>query len=673
MPAQRKQSTFTLNLGDLVSQQTTIFKTIKARSQDIAESKFQQRVTAEGLSYAGQLDYYQKILAREQDKRQPDQDYINNVNTNIANLKKLVRVDKYNQEYRASLEALNSGKASIDDHINFLQSQLGSAVDLDLRDKIKDAVTQANTDKYTIQKNILNNQIQYALKDKSVEILQSMLNTVNGRRTTALQNGDEEWASALNISVLTLKQQIASSKLEHAVNDFIAGSAVSDDNPITYLNRINGQISLADTNDPVTVNGTTYNNASAYWQAQKDTYLSSGKFYNELADYYKRQIDAANIRSQDTLLPNLQSVKKNLEQLLGQPDLQNYKESLKNTVDLIVGYGADIAGTNVVNQAKNDYNFSSAAKKLSSINSTLGIDMTTRYDELVNQVSTLNYTQAQNIINNAEAYQAKNPNASTADALNYAIQYTPNLIVSPTALAGKSPEEIAKGAFTTEGMGTKVTLPKPEETPIGGATGQRTVEGNYPVGSYVKLPTSPTVYKVISGTELQPLVGPWTEQDFQELTGKNFAQGIKTVSNFANYSRYSDYYEFMKESAGIKAPSILKQEETERKRIEEEKKRQDELKRQEQQQTGGATTGGGTTGGGTQTAASQYREGVLYKNPANPEIFVYKGGQLHWIKGEDIWKKLYGNKPMEGSYETLPETGRVFGETIDEKNYSKYI
>ena len=669
MPAQRKKSTFQLDLGDLVTQQSTIFKSVRTRSQDISESRFQQRVTAEGLSYSTQLDYYSKLLVREQSKRQPDSDYVDKINTNVSNLKKLVRIDNYNQAYRASLESLNSGKKSIDDHISFLQDQLGGAVDLDLRDKIKDAVASAQSDRYTIQKNILNNKVQYALKDKSIDILQSMLDTVDERRTTALQSGDEEWASALNISALTLKQQIASSKIEHQINDFIAGSAVADDNPITYLNRINEQISLSDVNDSVTVNGTTYDNASSYWQSQKDSYLSSGKFYNELTDYYKKVIDADNIRSQDSLVPSLQIVKNTLSQLVNQPDLANYKEGMQNTTDLIVGYGANIAGGNVLTKAGVDFNFSNAANKLSKINTDLGIDMTSHYNDLVSQVAQINAVQANNIVSLAQ--EQISAGKSEADALAYAIKYAPN-VVSTIDTATKTPEQLATEAVKGAPGAKGVTLPPSKETPVGGKTGQ-TMEGNYQVGSYIKLPNSPTVYKVTSGTDLQPLIGPWTEQDFQELTGKNFAQGIKTVSNVAGYSKIADTYEFMKESAGIKAPSIVRKEAAEKARLEEIRRQQEEQRRREQEQ-GQTQPGGGTTppAGGGGAPAATFREGGTYKNPNNAEVFVYKGGELHWIQNENVWKKLYGNKPIEGSYESLP-TGGTFGETIDEKNYSKYI
>jgi len=669
MPAQRKKSTFQLDLGDLVTQQSTIFKNVRVRSQDISESRFQQRVTTEGLSYATQLDYYSKLLAREQNKRQPDSDYTDKINTNISNLKKLVRVDSYNQSYRASLESLNSGKKSIDDHISFLQDQLGSAVDLDLRDKIKDAVTSAQADKYTIQKNILNNKVQYALKDKTIDILQSMLDTVDERRTTALQGGDEEWASALSISALTLKQQIASSKIEHQINDFIAGSAVADDNPITYLNRINDQISLSDVNDSVTVNGTAYDNASAYWQSQKDSYLSSGKFYNELTDYYKKIIDADNTRSQDSLVPSLQIVKNTLSQLVNQPDLANYKEGMKNTTDLIVGYGANIAGGNVLTKSGVDFDFANAAKKLSKINTDLGIDMTSQYNDLVSQVAQINSVQANNIVSLAQ--EQISAGKSEADALAYAIKYAPN-VVSTIDTATKTPEQLATEAVKGAPGAKGVTLPKSAETPVGGQTGQ-TAEGNYKMGSYIKLPNSPTVYKVVGGNQLQPLVGPWTEQDFQEATGKNFAQGIQTVSNVAGYTKASDAYEFMKESAGIKAPSTVRKEVAEKARLDEIKRQQDEAKQREQQQQQNQP-GGGTTppAGGGGAPAATFKEGGVYKNPNNAEIFKYQGGQLHWIQNESVWKKIYGNKPIEGSYEPLP-SGGAFGETIDDKNYSKYV
>lgn len=656
MAVERQDRSFSLPLGDFVSRQQTVFQSSRTRARDFIVRDFSQRVIDEGLSYQDQKDFYNSLISKEKDRVFVDEDYIKDLKKNVTDLNKLIRAEKFTNEFNEKFDNLVSGQLSIGDHVSFLETELSGAIDADLKATIQTKLSEAKQAQYTSQKSIFDNQVTYALNDKTEDVLQGMITKAQKKKNEALLGGDNDWASAIDVQLLSLNKQLAQSRLQKQVSENIARS-LADPNPVNTLAQLNQRLSEADTAVPVTVNGTTYDSARDFWDAEKSNYLGSGQFFNELNQFWTNHINATQARSQASLVPELRTIKSNLETMLSNPDLVQYGQLSADTVDLIMRHGADLAGNNIVAQAKSDFNFSKAAKQLEELNSFSGIDMTTKYQDIIASVSQVNFQQAQTILDNASQYaQAAGRSAPTMEDLNLAIQATPNLIVSPTDLAERNPADIAKGVFND-------TIGKPAEdlntsgTEVGGSTGQRRVVD----GTFVKIPGSSTVYKAENGKLLE-LYGNFSEQDFKNLTG---GKGFEVVQEIPTLEGQDVVREGILSPGEQARRAEIQRQEEEKKRQEEQARLQAQYAAEQQNNNNSNNTSSGSSSSGSsssgQTTNNVVPQTQLGQKVAAPELLsllsedqiVRQGSSVYLKQGVTApYRKLGGPSELAGFKES---------------------
>jgi len=515
--ARKVKRTIMFSLGQVVQARKNSFNTQRQKIVDMREADFSKRVIDEGLTYTQQKEHWEEEIRLQKEKRVPDKAYISELETRVANFKKLERAEKFSNDYQDSFRELAEGMRSIQDHLDFLNQRLDNTTDVDLRSTINTKITEATVQKVTMEKTAFNNNVDFALKDKTEGVLNDMIFKVNDKIAKAQTAGDAEYESALNLSKQSLEQQLQQTVLGKQLIDNTI-KTLTDPDPVSKLNSYNDLISSSDSKTPINVSGVQYDSVQSYWDAVKADYLGSGNFFNEINSFYTTQIDSQQIKDQDTLPVLVKNIKANLDELVGQPDFEPYATQLSNTIDLTVGYGVTKIGNNVVEDAKNDYNFGFASSQLTTLTNWSGIDITPAYQSLINEVANLQLADIQQINANIAEFQSKNPNAPFASALDFALRATPRTAVSPEELATTPAEEVI--TKTAEGEREDITIPpSPTPTPPAGfqVGGQSFVEGDL-----FKSRTSPTVYRV-EGGKARPFVGQWTEPVFREQSGKSFA------------------------------------------------------------------------------------------------------------------------------------------------------
>lgn len=519
-------------LTNIVKLQTESFVLQRERYRDKVEGDFSRRVMDEGLKYSDQQDFYEALLGKEKKRRVPDQSYIKELKDKVANFKKLVRAEKFADEYRRSFNALVQGRKSLDAHIDLLNNELDGAIDSDLKNTINEKLTEALTKQVEINQTVFENKIKFAENDKSESVLTDMISQVK-TKLQKIEQTDEEYASSLRLSLQSLESSLQASRIESDIQDAVM-EGLNNPNPITKLNKINSMVKTSNADTPIFIEGTRYDSASDFWTQKRSEYLQTGDFANELSEYYSKKINVANIRSKEALPMIVKETKASLDALLKRADLAEYRDQLSDTVDLTVAYGTNLIGQNIVSKAKQDYNFDYAAQKLSEVNRWSGVDMTESYQQIVDEVSDLNFEQAQSINANAQEYLSNNPNASFGKALDWALKATPNTIISPEELSTKKPEEILKERVE-EGKG-EVSQIKPTSKAVGEAARNAT---QFNEGELIKTSDKNTVYKV-EGGKLRAFTGSWDDDTFKYATGGKSFKAVKTVENLGDYEMGKD-------------------------------------------------------------------------------------------------------------------------------------
>jgi len=517
-------------LGQIVKSRIETFVFQRERARAIKESDFDRRVMDEGLAYEDQKTHWENVLKYEKDRFVPDLMYIKEIKGNISSYKKLVRAEKFSNQYRTSLNELAQGFRSLDSHVSFLKNELTDSFDPELKELINTKLTEAFEQQSTAHKAIFENQIKFAQEDDTNMVLSEMIGKVKSKIAEVTEVGDEQYESSLKLSLQSLEKQVEENKIEKSINDTTI-ELLSDNNPVSRLNSYNRALANARADIPVTINGTKYENAKSYWEGVKNNYLGSGQFFDDLSSYYKNKIDGAEVRSKEVLPIVLGNYKDSLETLVNKPDFMNYQDQLRDTIDLTVNYGAAKVGKEIVDKSKTDYNFQGAVNELERLSKRTGVDLTENYRQVIDEVANLNAQQAQEIYANALATAREQGRDTPNDVdLAWAVKATPSGAISPEELATQKPEETLKQQ--REGEGRDVTIEPTKPAPFKGA-----VSGGkkYEEGALIKIGASPTVYRLESG-KIRPFVGSWTEESFKAQAGKTF-KDVQEVENLGGFSK----------------------------------------------------------------------------------------------------------------------------------------
>lgn len=386
--------TLSIRIGDIVDGHINSFVTARDNARVTKEANFYRQVIANGLSTEDQIEFYNGWISDEKDKSVTDSKFVDGLKTNVEELKRLRRAEKFYDAYRISFEDLKTADKSISDHIQFLESELGEAVDQDLTTNIKDLLSITKQDKFTIQNNILNNQVQLALNDKRVSVLNDAINKVDKERNKALLAGNDEIVSMFDLKLQSLNSQLQTSKINDAVHQMDVDMTSEAFTPVGFFERLEDNLNKAEAgNAPITINGTRYSNAREYWQLQMSQYIEKNFFALQDAEI-KNKIDTANAKLSPVLQAEIEEQNSIIDGLKDNSNFAPYLERLDSLRTSANVYGVDKLGQKIVR----DYqagklgdtasaNINNAITRLTNLNTKYGIDVSANINTVIQDVA----------------------------------------------------------------------------------------------------------------------------------------------------------------------------------------------------------------------------------------------------------------------------------------------
>ena len=455
MAVTREEKNISINLGTLIQNKKAQIGIVKNRVRAKKEADFLRKVQDEGLSYEEQKTFYKNLLKEEYEKSGVrDDEYISEIRNAISSYSKIIRAERFYNAYRISFEELKTSKKNIDEHIEFLERQLASSVDIDLSISegglgIRDAISAAKQAKFTIQSSILTNKVNLALKDTRRSSVINITNQINDARNKALVSGDDELVSSYDIQLQSLNSQLQMISINDSVHDF---ELKMMDKPFTsteFLDELSSQFENADESGiPVNLNGVLYNDVKDYWSRQLNNYIENN-FFKFLDIENEDKINSANKKLTPTMERNLKEINDNINNLKNNPYLENYQDKIENSRLTAITSGVEKFGDKVVRDYNeglmgdtSDKNASNAISKLNQLNKKYGVDVSTPLETIrVDAASALYNISEQQV----GLYKGKILEGfSHEEALDYAVKQVAPISMSTGEVLKKTPEEITR-------------------------------------------------------------------------------------------------------------------------------------------------------------------------------------------------------------------------------------
>lgn len=384
----------TADLGTLVANRITAVQAVRKREQALSESRFQQAVVEQGLTYEAQIEYRKKQIEDEGKKISQDKEYIASLQKSLADVRKLKKFRDIREDYLASYESLKAGKTNLQQHQEFLTSQISSVTDEDMRKELREELTKVRTEIRQAEIDTVNNRIQIAQKDGTVFLLQNTINEVSKQKAFADLAGNEEESSAWEFSLVNLRQQLEQTKVVQAVHDIDLEVTRKGGTAIQKLERLNNEINFADSSTPIKIDGREYGSASEFWSQTRDKYLAgagSGVFENFFAEFNQQVQNKISTASRINTfgfvpLATLDAVKRDYETLAQKAEFQPYLETLNNSQIANLSYGVELSSKALVESSVATLQLNTGLAKLNDLQTRYGIDTSTQRENLNQQI-----------------------------------------------------------------------------------------------------------------------------------------------------------------------------------------------------------------------------------------------------------------------------------------------
>ncbi len=373
---------FTLELGELIKVRIESFSNIRRRILAKREAEFQRRISEEGVSYQSQLDYRNQQVIEEKKKKYPDGAFLEELKSDTAYLKKMVRYEKVRNKYLESYTSYKEGKLAIESVVTILNNQLSLENDPKLRSEILTNLSNIKIEKAKADLNILNDRVLLAQKDKSIALTDKVIEEVNQARSRAVVSGDKEAVASFDVKLSVLNNQ----KQELIATDDVRSTelkAIREGLTASQkLTLLDGVISGADRNSPVTIDGARWDSAFEYWAAQKDAYISgSGKgefqdFFSEFSTEITNRINRLSALNQFGAIPTstIDSINQDYNTLSTRTDFAPYLNKLENykvsSLSLAIGKTAEA----IIGEASLFGEWTAGVQSLKALGSKFGID-----------------------------------------------------------------------------------------------------------------------------------------------------------------------------------------------------------------------------------------------------------------------------------------------------------
>lgn len=506
--------TLSTNLNGFIQTSLTLLKNQRTQRNLDDETKFQEAVLADNLTLEDQLAYRKDQLKRVTG----DKDEVRRVRAEIASIKDQVEVREYYQEYVGKINDLNTGTASLDSTITWLNDRIAKTTDSAIKKNLQDNLSTIMERKFKTQQDTLEKQTTFAVEDKGDEVLGKAIERVSSARKEALLSGNDNYVSVLDLQLQNLNKAQAESKITKALTD-MSVAAITNQSAVGLLNEFERQINSASSTTPVTIGGTRFGSMQEFWNTKRAEYIndrSTNGFFGRYQNEIKESVDYKTSKGVFKT-DNIGDVGKAYDTLTNRPELKDYTDKINYEKQVAVSTAAEAKATQITNQFATDLDAGKAVAQLSSIQSTYGVDMTLSYQKIIQKAAAEKSDQLNSLLKATNQIASENLGMSYEQAFQKAVQSGAgsSTTYSPEQLATGDVNQLGKDTVTQKNKGPNLTVP-----PV------------YNEGDLVKTKDSATVYKFENG-QLRPFAGNFTEDVFKQTTGKTFAD-VKTVETFGD-------------------------------------------------------------------------------------------------------------------------------------------
>lgn len=426
------------------------------------ELRFVTAVLENNLSLEDQLGYRNEQLKRISD----DPEERKRIRKEIATLKDRVEAKRFSDEYTSKLIEFESGASSLDAIIGWLRDRKNSTTDDAIKDEIdKQLVTQERA-RFTLQSAVLEAQTNYALKDKSPQIINEQISRVNQAKNNALLSGNNQQVALFDIQIKSLEKARIENSIDSAAKNFAVSTMSGYLNATGLLDEYNKKVNGASNVGAFSIGGVTYNSEKEFWTFKRDSYIaddSANGLFNRLSTEQNNLIKtraSQNLLSNDDITKSVSA----FSSLSARPELQTYAQKIDIYKQNVIQTGVDLRSKSIQNQYTIDFDVNKAVNSLNQLKS-LGGNVDEATTNVLTEAAEIKTTQVSNILGEAKRL-IDEEGIAPDQALDEAIKRGAGAVYSPGQYATTSEEDIVKGqAKATGGLTSDPrTTVKPETT-----------------------------------------------------------------------------------------------------------------------------------------------------------------------------------------------------------------
>lgn len=428
------------DLGAFVENQLTNYKRqLSIRNAD-DETRFNRLVLESDLPLTAQLKYREEQLGRVAD----DPEEKRRVQGEISTLKDRMQQEEYSNAYLDKLISFESGHSSLESVVGFLQSQLATATDENVKKSIRQSLSTQQGALYAMKNSVLSAQTSYALQDKRAEILDAQITRVSDARAQAVLADNPEQTALYDIQLQNLQKAKSESQIEDAITNFSVGSMSGYQSATGLLDSYNQQIAQASPVGPVTIGGNRYDSAQQFWTFKRDSYIaddSASGLFPRMAYEENQALDVK--RSSNALTNNdVAAAKSKFDMLSGRPELANSTAKLNAYRQDVIQHGVDLRAAEVSNKYTGDLDVNRAFNDLKQLKE-LGGNVSVVETDILSKAANLKETQVGNILGVAQDLLKANPGMTAEQAIAQAAATGAGVVLAPQQLVAKTETELA--------------------------------------------------------------------------------------------------------------------------------------------------------------------------------------------------------------------------------------
>lgn len=392
-----KAERIVINLEPIVNSGIDAVAIVEKRERAVKEARFHQVVSEQGLSYNDQLERRQEMRNQELKQVTPDSEYLAQLDVEIANLKKLRRFERIREDYYDAYDELLAGNSNLKEFRDFISGVLQQESDPEVREEYRKELSDINKQIASEEIATLNNRVSLAQQDGTESILRKTIRDVEKRQAFAKSNGNDEEATAWDVTLSSLNKQLSQKRIEDSIHDisfdqFKAGGSVG---AISKLEKLDSIIKSASSKAPVTVDGVTYDSEKDFWSQARSSYIAGNgiikdmsSFFNEIESEIKEKVDTVSALNKFGFVPTntLDKIQEDYKSLANRREFEPFLDRLTASQTAALAYGVDKSAEALTQSSVQSLQAQTGVSTLAALQQRYGIDLTSKAIDLQDRV-----------------------------------------------------------------------------------------------------------------------------------------------------------------------------------------------------------------------------------------------------------------------------------------------